>query len=69
MAAHIPPAAALAFLATHMLFIPCAATLATIRQETHGWRWPLFNIGLLLAISLAAGVLLYQAAVLIGWGV
>lgn len=69
MAAHIPPAAALAFLATEMLFIPCAATLAMIRQETNGWRWALFNIGLLLVISLTVGVLIYQGAALMGWGV
>jgi ferrous iron transport protein B len=69
MAAHVPPAAALAFLATQMLFIPCAATLATIRQETGGWRWALFNVGFLLVVSLGVGILIYQAAALIGWGV
>jgi ferrous iron transport protein B len=69
MAAGIPPAAALAFLATTLLFIPCAATLATIRQETGGWRWALFNVGLLLAISFGVGILIYQSAALIGWGV
>jgi ferrous iron transport protein B len=69
MASQIPPAAALAFLAIEMLFIPCAATLATIRQETGGWRWALFNIGLLLVISFAVGIFIYQGAALIGWGV
>jgi ferrous iron transport protein B len=69
LAASIPPAAALAFLATGMLFIPCAATLATIRQETGSWRWALLNVALLLVISFAAGILIYQGAVLIGWGV
>jgi ferrous iron transport protein B len=69
MAASVPPAAALAFLAVTMLFIPCAATLATIRQETGGWRWAVFNVGLLLAISFGVGILIYQSAALIGWGV
>jgi ferrous iron transport protein B len=69
MAASVPPAAALAFLAVTMLFIPCAATLATIRQETGGWRWVVFNVGLLLVISFGVGILIYQGAVLIGWGV
>jgi ferrous iron transport protein B len=69
MAVHVPPASALAFLAVTMLFIPCAATLATIRQETGGWRWAVFNVGLLLAISLAVGILIYQGAALVGWGV
>jgi ferrous iron transport protein B len=69
LAASIPPAAALAFLATEMLFVPCVATLATIRQETGGWRWALLNVGLLLVISFAAGIVIYQGAALIGWGV
>jgi ferrous iron transport protein B len=52
-----------------MLFVPCVATLATIRQETGGWRWALLNVGLLLVISFAAGIVIYQGAALIGWGV
>ena len=39
-----------------MLFIPCLATTATIRQETGSWRWAAFSIGLLLAISVGAGI-------------
>jgi len=58
--------AALAFLAVQMLFIPCLATLATIRQETHSWRWTLFSLGLLLVISLTAGVIIYQMGTLLG---
>jgi ferrous iron transport protein B len=52
----------LAFLAVQMLFIPCAASVAVIRQESGSWRWALFNVALLLAISLATGVLIYQVA-------
>ena len=59
--------AALAFLAVQMLFIPCMATLATIRQETHSWRWTVLSVGLLLAISLAMGIAIYQGAALVGW--
>jgi ferrous iron transport protein B len=54
------PAARLAFLVITMLFIPCLATTATIRQETGTWRWAAFSIGLLLVISLGAGTLVYQ---------
>ena len=60
--------AALAFLAVQMLFIPCMATLATIRQETHSWRWTALSVGLLLAISLGMGILIYQGSALLGWG-
>ncbi len=60
MAATVPASSALAFLVVEMLFIPCMATVATIRQETQSWRWTLLNILLLLFVSLAAGIVIYQ---------
>ena len=65
----LTPAAALAFLAMQMLFIPCVAVVATIRQETGSWRWTAFNIALLLVLSFSVGIAIYQGAVLVGWGV
>lgn len=65
---HMTPASALAFLAAQVLFIPCVATVATIRQETKSWRWTLLNMALLLLISITAGILIYQVSHLIGWG-
>jgi ferrous iron transport protein B len=65
----LTPAAALAFLAVQMLFIPCIATLATIRQETASWRWTAFSVALLLVVSFAVGIAFYQGARLVGWGV
>jgi ferrous iron transport protein B len=56
------PAAALAFLVVEMLFIPCVATVAAIRQETRSWRWTGFSVGLLLALSLVGGIVVYQVA-------
>jgi ferrous iron transport protein B len=58
----VSPAAGLAFLTVTMLFIPCVATVAVMREETRSWRWTLFGVGLLLAIALAAGVAVYQGA-------
>jgi ferrous iron transport protein B len=65
----VTPAAALAFLLVQVLFIPCVATTATIRQETRSWRWTGISLILLFAISFAVGIAIYQAARLIGWGV
>jgi ferrous iron transport protein B len=65
----LTPAAALAFLAVQMLFIPCVATMATIRQETGSWKWTAFSIALLLILSFGVGIAIYQGAMLVGWGV
>ncbi len=53
---------ALGFLTVSLLFIPCAATVAVIRQETGSWRWTLLNIVFMLALSVGAGVLMYRIA-------
>jgi ferrous iron transport protein B len=66
LAATYTPAQALAFLTVTILFIPCAATVAVIRQETGSWRWTLLNIGFMLALSVAMGSAVYAAARLIG---
>jgi ferrous iron transport protein B len=62
LAAHVAPASGLAFLTITMLFVPCVATLAAMRQETRSWRWPLFSVLLHLGVALAAGSLVYHAA-------
>ena len=66
LAAQVSPASALAFLTVTMLFIPCLATVAVMRQETGSWRWTLFDIALLLVIALGAGVLVYHGAGALG---
>ena len=62
LAATFPASAALAFLAVQMLFVPCVATVAVIRQETGSWRWTLFSLGSLLVVSLLAGTVVYWVA-------
>jgi ferrous iron transport protein B len=62
----LTPAAALAFLVVQMLFIPCVATVAAIKQETKSWGWTAFSVGLLLSISLLGGIAVYQLARVLG---
>jgi ferrous iron transport protein B len=59
-------ASALSFLVVTMLFIPCMATVAVIRQETNSWGWTLLNIAMLLVISIAAGAGVYHLALALG---
>ena len=53
---------ALAFLVVQMLFVPCVATVAVVKQETGSWRWTLFNVGFLLVVSLVGGGGVYWLA-------
>jgi ferrous iron transport protein B len=65
VATAISPAGAAAFLVVQMLFIPCAATAAAIRQEA-GSRWMWISLGMQLAVSLAAGAAVYNIVRLMG---
>jgi ferrous iron transport protein B len=43
-----------------MLFIPCIATLAALRQETRSWKWTLASAAMMLVLSTVASALVYQ---------
>jgi ferrous iron transport protein B len=49
-----------------MLFIPCMATVAVIRQETGSWGWTLFNLAFMLVVSIATGAGVYHLALALG---
>ncbi len=65
LAGQFTAASGLAFLVAQMLFIPCVATMAVIRQETGSWKWVLVNVLLLGILALAGGILAYRVASLL----
>jgi ferrous iron transport protein B len=65
LAGSLTHAAALAFLAVQMLFVPCIATMSVMRQETRSWRSTLFNVALLFVISFGIGIAIYQGVTLL----
>ncbi len=58
--AALSPAARLSFLVMQMLFIPCASTLAAIRQESASWKFVVLQTGLMLGASVVTGVIVFQ---------
>jgi ferrous iron transport protein B len=69
VASMVSPATGLSFLVVTMLFIPCVATVAAIRQETRSWGWTALSVVLLLILALLAGIGLYQCAAWLEVGV
>lgn len=67
LAATFSIATATAFLTVSLLFIPCMATVAVIRQESGSWRWALADMGMFLAISMAAGIAVFHLLRLLGY--
>jgi len=52
-------------LVTHMLFIPCVATLAVIVGEAKSWKWAAAIVGYLFVVAFGMGIVVYQIANLI----
>ena len=68
IAASMTPAAGLAMMVVQMLFIPCLATVATLRTELGAWRWIVAEIAVLIAVSIGVGAVVYRIALALGWG-
>lgn len=60
------PASALSFLVVSVLFIPCAGTVAAMRQETGSWKWVFHSSAIMLVVSLFFGIVVYNLALLLG---
>ncbi len=43
-----------------LLYVPCAATIGTIRKETHSWKWMFGMIGFQLILAWGVALVVYQ---------
>lgn len=51
------------------VFAPhCISTLAMVKRETNGWRYPLIMAGYLFGLAYLASFVTYRIAVALGWG-
>ena len=60
-------ASAAGFLVVMMLFIPCVATIAVLRQEMNSNKWFYSTILMTLTVSYLGGAAAYQIVRLLGW--
>lgn len=59
-------ATALAFLAWFVFAPQCISTIAVVRRETNGWKWPGFMLLYLFALAYGAAGITYWTAVALG---
>jgi len=43
-----------------LLYIPCAATIATIKKETNSWRWTFYAVVLQISVAWIVSFIVYQ---------
>lgn len=54
------PVNAYALMIFCLLYTPCAATIATIKRETHSWKWTCGMMAFQLIVAWVAAVVVYQ---------
>lgn len=57
---------ALAFLAWFVFAPQCLSTIAVIRRETNGWKWPAFTLAYLFLLAYVAAGATYWGAIALG---
>lgn len=61
------PVAAYSFMVFILLYIPCLATVATIKKETGSYKWTAFSMGYALFIAYVLSLVIYQIGSLVGF--
>jgi ferrous iron transport protein B len=52
----------------YVLAMQCLSTVAVMRRETGGWKWPLVQLGYMTALAYIVVLVTYQAGSALGWG-
>ncbi len=63
------PLSALGMMFFVLLYVPCLATIATIRKETQSWRWALFSVAYSTLLAWGVAFAIYQGGMLLGFGI
>lgn len=51
----------------YVFAMQCLSTLAIVRRETNGWKWPLFQFAYLTGTAYVLSLLVYQGGRALGW--
>lgn len=62
------PLSAYAFLVMVLVYVPCVATIASIRRETGSWKWTTLAVAYTLVLGWILAVFVYQIGMLVGLG-
>jgi len=59
---------AICLMVYYVLAMQCLSTVAVMRKETNGWKWPLFQIGYMSVLAYGVTFLVYRGGLLMGLG-
>lgn len=61
------PLVCLSLMVFFVLAMQCISTIAVIRRETNGWKWPLFQLGYMTVLAWVGAFVVFQGGRLFGW--
>lgn len=59
---------ALCLMVYYVLAMQCMSTVAVMRRETNGWKWPLFQIGYMTALAYSVTFVVFRVGLFAGLG-
>ncbi len=59
---------AICLMVYYVLAMQCMSTVAVVRRETNGWKWPIFQIGYMTTLAYVATFAVYRIGLWIGLG-
>ena len=62
------PLAGVSLMVFFVLACQCMSTVAIVKRESGGWRWPLFMVAYMTVLAYSASLLVYQVGSRLGWG-
>jgi ferrous iron transport protein B len=63
------PLAGVSLMVFFVLACQCMSTVAIVKRESGGWRWPLFMVAYMTVLAYTASLLVYQVGSRLGWGI
>jgi ferrous iron transport protein B len=63
------PLVAVCLMIYYVLAMQCMSTVAVVRRETNGWKWPIFQIGYMTGLAWIVTFIVYHVGQAMGWGV
>ena len=61
------PLSAFSFMTFVLLYVPCLASIATVKQETHSWKWPAIMIAITIVTAYVVAFIIYNGGLLLGF--
>ncbi len=59
---------AICLMVYYVLAMQCMSTVAVVRRETNGWKWPLFQIGYMTALAYSVTFIVYRIGLVLTKG-